>query len=53
LFYKIGSKKATRFGLVVRDFGNIQEVLGSILIGNIVKKIKMEAILPSERKANT
>jgi hypothetical protein len=37
----------------MRDLGSIQEVLGSILIGNIVKKIKMEAILPSERKANT
>jgi hypothetical protein len=30
--------KATRFGLVVRGLGSIDEVLGSILIDNIVNQ---------------
>jgi hypothetical protein len=32
--------KATRFGLVVRGLGSIHDVLGSILIGNIVNQKK-------------
>jgi hypothetical protein len=36
--------EATRFGLVVRDLGSIHEVLGSILIGNIVNQKKYEIL---------
>jgi hypothetical protein len=32
--------KATRFGLVVRGLGSVYEIIGSILISNIVNKKK-------------
>jgi hypothetical protein len=40
--YKILDPKATRFGLVVKKFGNILRILGSIL-NFVIKKLTLVA----------